>query len=238
MGGGRNLGSAQAFTLAEVLITLGIIGVVAALTIPTLIQNYKKREVETSLKKIYTTVNQAIKKAELDYGDYHTWESGPNGTGAIEKYFIPYLNVINVVPSYDGSASCTLRRLYLADGSLLIAKACVHWGFWMNFCYYPNAENWTGQYQNQGCLTKDFGRSSFSFQFSTADPPGNRLYTNTPFQPYISGELKNKEVNAESLTDSKYVYSCNKDAQYPRHCAALIMYNNWKIPKDYPFRLK
>ena len=78
------------------LITLGIIGVVAALTIPILIQNYKKREVETSLKKIYTTVNQAIKKAELDYGDYHTWESGPNGTGAIEKYFIPYLNVINV----------------------------------------------------------------------------------------------------------------------------------------------
>ena len=30
------------FTLAEVLITLGIIGVVAAMTLPTLIQNYKK----------------------------------------------------------------------------------------------------------------------------------------------------------------------------------------------------
>ena len=55
----------KGFTLAEVLITLGIIGVVAALTIPTLIQNYKKREVETSLEKIYTTVNQAIKKQNL-----------------------------------------------------------------------------------------------------------------------------------------------------------------------------
>jgi prepilin-type cleavage/methylation N-terminal domain protein len=228
----------KGFTLAEVLITLGIIGVVAVLTIPTLIQNYKKQQVETSLKKIYTTVNQAIQKAELDHGDYHTWTFGPNGTGAIEKYFIPYLNVVNVVPSYDGSASCTLRRLYLADGSLLIAKACVHWGFWMNFCYYPKAENWKGQYQNRGCLIEDFGRSSFSFQFSTADFPGNRLYTNAPFQPYVSGELKRKEVNAETLVNPQYVYSCNKDSLYPRQCAALIMYNNWKIPKDYPFRLK
>lgn len=224
--------------MAEVLITLGIIGIVAALTLPIIIQDYKKREVETSLQKIYSTVNQAIKKAELDYGDYHTWTSGPNGTEAIEKYFIPYLNVIKVAPSYDGSAACTLRRLYLADGSLLIAKACVHWGFWMTFCYYPKAKNWTGQYQSQGCLTKDYGHSSFSFQFSTADMPGNRLYTNNPFQPYVSGDLKNKEVNAESLTDPKYIYSCNKDAQYPRQCAALIMYNDWKIPKDYPFKLK
>ena len=40
-----------AFTLAEVLITLGIIGVVAALTIPTLIQKYEKQVYITQLKK-------------------------------------------------------------------------------------------------------------------------------------------------------------------------------------------
>lgn len=34
----------SAFTLAEVLITLGVIGVVAAMTIPTLIHNYKAKE--------------------------------------------------------------------------------------------------------------------------------------------------------------------------------------------------
>ena len=219
------------------LITLGIIGVVAALTIPTLVQNYKKREVETSLKKIYSTVNQAIKKAELDYGDYHTWDFGPSGEGALEKYFIPYLNVIDVADSYIGPAYTT-KRIYLADGSLLIGSAANFFGNWITFCYYPKAEHWTGQWQNQGCLTKDYGRSAFSFQFSTADFPGNRLYTNSPFQPYVSGDLKNKDVNAESLTDSKYAYSCNKDVLYPRQCAALIMYNNWKIPKDYPFRLK
>ena len=58
-----------AFTLAEVLITLGIIGVVAALTIPTLMANHRKQVVETSLEKFYSTMNQAIKMAEVDYGD-------------------------------------------------------------------------------------------------------------------------------------------------------------------------
>jgi prepilin-type N-terminal cleavage/methylation domain-containing protein len=41
----------KAFTLAEVLITLAIIGVVAALTIPTVVRNYQKTQTVTQLKK-------------------------------------------------------------------------------------------------------------------------------------------------------------------------------------------
>lgn len=41
----------KAFTLAEVLITLGIIGIVAALTLPALIQNNRNKELQTGLKK-------------------------------------------------------------------------------------------------------------------------------------------------------------------------------------------
>ena len=62
-----------AFTLAEVLITLGIIGVVAALTIPALIANHKKTAVETRLKKFYSVMNQAITQSELENGDKSTW---------------------------------------------------------------------------------------------------------------------------------------------------------------------
>ncbi len=39
----KNTKQTSAFTLAEVLITLAIIGIVAALTIPTLISNYQKK---------------------------------------------------------------------------------------------------------------------------------------------------------------------------------------------------
>ena len=59
----------KAFTLAEVLITLGIIGVVAAMTLPSLIQRNNNKVVETRLKKFYSAINQAIMMAEVDYGD-------------------------------------------------------------------------------------------------------------------------------------------------------------------------
>ena len=52
----------SAFTLAEVLITLGIIGVVAAITLPTLIQNYQKQVWVNQLKKTYTTLNEGFKQ--------------------------------------------------------------------------------------------------------------------------------------------------------------------------------
>ena len=57
-----------AMTLAEVLITLGIIGIVAALTISTLFNNYQKQEYSSKLKKFYTTFNEALTNLSSDYG--------------------------------------------------------------------------------------------------------------------------------------------------------------------------
>ena len=58
-----------AFTLAEVLITLGIIGVVAALTLPTLIANYKEKELIVKTKKSYSDIQNAIQLAQQENGD-------------------------------------------------------------------------------------------------------------------------------------------------------------------------
>ena len=70
-----NLVSSQkaAFTLAEVLITLGIIGVVAAMTIPTLISNYQEKQTVTALKKAYSTLSQAYKMAVIESGVSSRW---------------------------------------------------------------------------------------------------------------------------------------------------------------------
>ena len=57
-----------AFTLAEVLITLGIIGVVAAVTLPTLVQNYKKTVYVNQLKKFVSTFEQGLQKMLADEG--------------------------------------------------------------------------------------------------------------------------------------------------------------------------
>jgi len=60
--------SNKGFTLAEVLITLGIIGVVAAMTIPTLVASYQKTAYVTSLKKFYSTMTSALKQYSNDMG--------------------------------------------------------------------------------------------------------------------------------------------------------------------------
>ncbi|MEE3349891.1 MAG: type II secretion system protein [Candidatus Gastranaerophilaceae bacterium] len=57
----------RAFTLAEVLITLGIIGVVAAMTLPTLIQNHQKAQTVSQLKKSYAVIQQAVELIRADY---------------------------------------------------------------------------------------------------------------------------------------------------------------------------
>ena len=57
-----------AFTLAEVLITLGIIGIVAALTIPSLINNYKAKQLEVQFKKADSILTQSLKKAVDEAG--------------------------------------------------------------------------------------------------------------------------------------------------------------------------
>ena len=64
----------KAFTLAEVLFTLAIIGIVAAMTIPTLVQNYQKKVISAKLKKFVSTFNQAYKMAIVSYGDPIYWE--------------------------------------------------------------------------------------------------------------------------------------------------------------------
>ena len=62
-----------AFTLAEVLITLGIIGVVAAMTMPSLIAHHRKVATASKLKKFYSTMEQAIRFGEAEYGDSNEW---------------------------------------------------------------------------------------------------------------------------------------------------------------------
>ena len=59
----------QGFTLAEVIITLGIIGVVAALTVPTLIAEHRSKELETRLKKSYSLIGQVLDMYYAENGE-------------------------------------------------------------------------------------------------------------------------------------------------------------------------
>ena len=65
-----------AFTLAEVLVTLGIIGVVSAMTVPTLMQNYQRQSYVTQLHKTYNEFSQAILRFQTDRNAVNLTEAG------------------------------------------------------------------------------------------------------------------------------------------------------------------
>lgn len=129
------------FTLAEVLITLGIIGVVAAMTLPALIQ--KKNDVETvsRLKKAYSVLSQAYTMATDKYGPIEDWGfdsdnggmSDPENHKLLANRFVPFLklsqNCIGMTQS-QVTKSCTERfyqtnsyqSVILTDGSTIIFR--------------------------------------------------------------------------------------------------------------------
>ena len=72
----NSLVKAIAFTLAETLVVMGIIGVVAALTIPNLNQSTGDREKVAKVKKIYSNLEDAFGRAVAVYGPYDTWLNG------------------------------------------------------------------------------------------------------------------------------------------------------------------
>lgn len=100
------------FTLAEVLITLGIIGVVAAMIMPTLIQNQQKRSLEVATQKFYSMMSQAVKQYMADFGvddlrnsplarvtsyNYNDYESEEHRfQKACEDFVQKYLKVVKV----------------------------------------------------------------------------------------------------------------------------------------------
>lgn len=121
-----------AFTLAEVLITLGIIGVVAALTLPSLIQKYQDQVLENQLKKMYSTISQGVQKAMADdgvsnFGDTEWFQacmSPEGGSNACVQMVKKYFNVVAVKTDrkeyYDNVIQVKYmdgRRVYSRDKS-------------------------------------------------------------------------------------------------------------------------
>ena len=128
------------FTLAEVLITLAIIGVVAALTMPALIQKHQEQVTVTKLKKFYSTFSQAYLMAVNDNGTFDTWglgdsEAETNDKGEqvvtqdtlqrIDKFFEimkPYIKIVHYEKFADSAPGDNDRTGYIfADGMSIVA---------------------------------------------------------------------------------------------------------------------
>lgn len=77
----------KAFTLAEALITLGIIGVISTITIPNLISTYRVKIIESRLKSTFSILSQSIKLAEAEHEECTGWDQVYSGA----TYVYPFM---------------------------------------------------------------------------------------------------------------------------------------------------
>ena len=103
-------GKKAAFTLAEVLITIGIIGVVSALTIPTLMAKITEKQTVTKLRATQSILYRAIKLAEDEEGDPSCWglnmDASEGDAKIIAKKMKKYLKIAIDCGTSDTNGMC------------------------------------------------------------------------------------------------------------------------------------
>ncbi len=202
------------FTLAEVLITLGIIGVVASLTLPALIAHYKEQETSARLKKFYSIMHQAILLSEIDNGPIEYWEKGSmvrdeNGhfdqaannilaEEFFDKYLVNYIKVIK--RGYTTINGRKLFQIYLPDGiSVIIGNGgCIDLVVDTNGDKKPNF----------------LGFDRFIFLICPNNKPAFSSYDST-------------------LDKDEAITKCTTE---PKYCSRVLQLSNWEF-NDYVYPL-
>ncbi|MBO6088137.1 type II secretion system protein [bacterium] len=143
------------FTLAEVLITLGVIGVVAAITMPILIKNYQRHVWVNQLKANYSLLNQGFQKMKADDGvdnifDTETWRSlnqscssGYNGTTPTCENFYPNMKKYFKIASIGKLNNYSYKYVNnnIADNyinnAIVLSNGAILW----EYNFYTNSTN-------------------------------------------------------------------------------------------------
>ncbi len=219
-----------AFTLAEVLITLGIIGVVAAITIPTLISNHQKEVVGKRLQKFYSTMQNAFNFAMIDHGEMSYWEfptkqnDGDQMSKFATTYIFPYLKGVSQCDT-NSNPECFaygseifdqgLPAIYIfSDGSC----------FGMNIGGSGVGAGNIHIYYDYNCMQKPniYGKDVFDYIIR---------WVNNEYVFKAGGYATVNKTTREELLN----FCKNADGQDRGECSALIQFDGWQVKDDYPW---
>ena len=238
--------SNKGFTLAEVLITIGIIGIVSALLISVVISKYKQKNIESKLKKSYTILNQMFIRSEADNGSAINWTWNgssidiKNDKKFFETYFGPYLNIIdiknkNVHEQYNSSG----YEMYFQNGNR--APDVYGYIFELSNGYavlphiFSTNSATLGSFliilpdTNKKHLVQ--GRDVFTFAIVRKNE-SIVIEPNTYLKWTCNTLTKNRQTflnRCQGKLDSSGVGAAIS-------CTYLIYCNNWEIPDDYPIK--
>jgi len=214
-----------AFTLAEVLLTMTIVGVIAAMTIPTLHYQRVKKEYSAKLKNFYSRMDNAILDMQADKGSF-TDMIKPEDMDT-EKGFQWYID--NVDP-YMGHqfVDTAHKRIYFKDGSSIVTiypGGCLDIVYDTNGDRAPNREGYD-RYRFLMCFTKETRTRWF----------GNE----NVFWGAYGGGLTDRSVTREQMIEKCEKGVQNADTgeytQAGSWCTRLLQNDQWEFKEDYPFK--
>lgn len=105
----------RAFTLAETLITLVVIGIVAMITVPSLMQTHQNYVFTSALKKNFSVLSNAFSMAKkFDYNDYEDWTHADSNTQALYENYLYIRQYLNVVRECKDKEGCWSEDITLA----------------------------------------------------------------------------------------------------------------------------
>ena len=216
-----------AFTLAEVLITLGIIGVVAALTMPAVVGNYKRQQAIQQLKKTYSVLSQAFNRAVAEYGDSTEWDTVTTETAYsyFDTYWKPYLQAPERCYSYQECGYSKLTPFFKANK--------ISDGYNVNPIY-----NRVLMHLNDGTFVMIITGSGYGeddrrilVDLNGAKLP-NRFGNDVFFFLRVNGKGIVPYGYDKSIDEVNRECSKSRDGYM---CAARLMQAGWSMDKDYPF---
>ncbi len=201
------------FTIAEVLITLGIIGVVATITMSSLIEHKQKQETSIRLKNFYSIMQQAILHSEIDNGSVKYW-SKPDVVYLSNGSYDSYSNDMLADKFYDN---------YLADYIKIIKRNYVGQRKTLQI-YLPDGT--TVQFGNGGCIDmlvdtngerkpNWLGYDRFAFLLCPKKTPSFGAY-----------------LYYEKYTRNQAIQTCKQAGQY---CSYVLQLDNWEFKDDYQY---
>lgn len=174
----------KAFTLAEVLIVLGIIGVVAAMTLPTLISNYQKQVLVNQLRKSHSLLSQAFERMmqeekAVNFNETDFWSVCMYGDSSsqCESVLSKYIKSTNTeYVSGSGRAYNTLSCTYSSDEYRNCSKSNSKRSDYTRGITVSLPDGSTAYFYPSGIITIDvngtqkpntYGRDLFAFDLSS-----------------------------------------------------------------------
>jgi prepilin-type N-terminal cleavage/methylation domain-containing protein len=211
----------KGFTLAEVLVTIGILGVIAALTIPSVVKNYRYKVYSTQLQKAYSQIQTAIKTVmedEMTNDFYQTTAGMKTVSGSctvgpcyfLTKYFkTARTNCGNTTPKCYASSYKSING---DDAGTFLGDYCIQTINGATICVANNATNLV---------------TSIFLDVNGAEEP-NITGLDTFVLDFTSdGRLKDWNSNASKCNTQSTSYG--HVADYASGCLTKVMNNGWKI---------